>query len=85
MAVRGAGAFADGERLHVRRTGDVANLRGAALTRFLDGQQRAAIDQLGRTIGCLGPGRPGVRGRRLPTHRGGRAGLRVLLEHAPMG
>ena len=57
MAVRGGGAFADGQRLHVHRTGDVANLRGTALTRFLDAQQRAAIDQFGRTIGSLGPGR----------------------------
>jgi fructose-1,6-bisphosphatase/inositol monophosphatase family enzyme len=56
-AVRGAGAFANGERLQVRAVGRVSDLRGAVLTRFLTERQGAAVERFAPTIGSLTPGR----------------------------
>jgi fructose-1,6-bisphosphatase/inositol monophosphatase family enzyme len=57
QAVRGAGAFADGRRIRVTPRDNLACLRGAALTRFLNEEQRAAVSRFGRSVESLGPGR----------------------------
>jgi fructose-1,6-bisphosphatase/inositol monophosphatase family enzyme len=58
VAERGAGAFADARRLvRVPAAADLGALRGAALTRFLDDERRAAVARLALGVDTLGPGR----------------------------
>lgn len=58
VAARGAGAFAeDGRQLKVSAPAGLSQLSGAALTRFLDDDQRDSIARFGDTIRTLGPGR----------------------------
>jgi fructose-1,6-bisphosphatase/inositol monophosphatase family enzyme len=57
-AERGGGAYVGSTPLVRAPAGhDLASLRGAALTRFLDEERQAAVARLAGRVGYLGPGR----------------------------